>query len=53
MLKNNVLRKNSDFNAIYKKGRSVGDRYLVLFLRETDCLITEQAFWQARKSETV
>ena len=25
MLKNNVLRKNSDFNAIYKKGRSVGD----------------------------
>ena len=33
MLKNNVLRKNSDFSDIYKKGKSVGDKYVVLFYR--------------------
>ena len=33
MLKKNVLRKNSDFSGIYKKGKSIGDRYVVLFYR--------------------
>ena len=33
MLKNNVLSKNSDFSDIYKKGKSVGDKYVVLFYR--------------------
>ena len=31
MLRNNVLRKQADFDAVYKKGRSVGDRYVVVF----------------------
>ncbi|MDD2217235.1 MAG: ribonuclease P protein component [Eubacteriales bacterium] len=31
MLKENVLRKKSDFSTIYKKGKSVGERYVVLF----------------------
>ena len=31
MLKKNVLRKQEDFNRIYKKGKSVGDRYVVVF----------------------
>ena len=33
MLKKNVLRKNSEFSAVYNKGKSVGDRYVVLFYR--------------------
>lgn len=31
MLKKEVLRRKEDFNRIYKKGRSVGDRYVVIF----------------------
>ena len=34
MLKRNVLRKKSDFSAIYNKGKSIGDRYIVLFYRK-------------------
>ena len=34
MLKRNVLRKKSDFSAIYNKGKSIGDRYVVLFYQE-------------------
>lgn len=36
MLKKNVLRKKSDFSSIYKKGKSVGDRYVVLFYIKND-----------------
>lgn len=31
MLKNNVLRKDADFDNVYKKGKSVGDKYVVVF----------------------
>ena len=31
MLKNNVLRKEADFDNVYKRGRSVGDKYVVVF----------------------
>lgn len=31
MLKKEVLRRKEDFNRIYKKGKSVGDRYVVVF----------------------
>ncbi len=31
MLRNDVLRKQADFDAVYKKGRSVGDKYVVVF----------------------
>jgi ribonuclease P protein component len=31
MLRNNVLRNQADFDAVYKKGRSVGDKYVVVF----------------------
>ncbi len=31
MLRNDVLRKQADFDAVYKRGRSVGDKYVVLF----------------------
>ena len=31
MLKKEVLRKKEDFNRVYKKGKSVGDRFVVVF----------------------
>jgi ribonuclease P protein component len=31
MLRKDVLRRQDDFNRIYKKGRSVGERYVVIF----------------------
>ena len=31
MLKRDILRRKEDFDLIYKKGRSVGERYIVLF----------------------
>ena len=31
MLRENVLRRKEDFDRIYKKGKSVGDRYVVVF----------------------
>ena len=31
MLKENVLRRKEDFDRIYRKGKSVGDRYVVIF----------------------
>ena len=31
MLRKDVLRRKEDFNRVYKKGKSVGDRYVVVF----------------------
>ncbi len=31
MLKETVLRRKEDFDRIYKKGKSTGDRYVVIF----------------------
>lgn len=31
MLRQDVLRRKEDFDRIYKKGKSVGDRYVVVF----------------------
>ena len=31
MLRNDVLRNQADFDAVYNKGRSVGDKYVVVF----------------------
>ena len=31
MLRENVLRRKEDFDRIYRKGKSVGDRYVVVF----------------------
>ena len=34
MLRPDVLRRKEDFDRIYRKGRSVGDRYVVVFCLE-------------------
>ena len=49
MLKKNVLRKNSDFDSVYKKGRSVGDRYIVLFYRKNNLPYTRTGFLASKK----
>lgn len=49
MLKKNVLRKNKDFSAIYKKGKSVGDRYIVLFYRPNGLDYNRTGFLASKK----
>ena len=49
MLKKNVLRKNSDFSAIYKRGKSVGDRFVVLFYRQNGLPYNRTGFLASKK----
>ena len=49
MLKKEILRKKSDFDAIYRAGRSLPDRYVVLFLRKNDLPYSRTAFLASKK----
>ncbi|MEE0691597.1 MAG: ribonuclease P protein component [Lachnospiraceae bacterium] len=49
MLKKNVLRKKSDFTAIYNKGKSVGDKYIVLFYKKNNLPYNRKAFLASKK----
>ncbi|MBR0598423.1 ribonuclease P protein component [Sinanaerobacter chloroacetimidivorans] len=49
MLKPNVLRRKKDFSAIYNKGKSVGERYLVLFLKKNNLPYNRTAFLASKK----
>lgn len=49
MLKNEVLRKKDDFNAIYKAGKSVPDRYVVLFFRKNHLPYNRTSFLASKK----
>ncbi len=49
MLKKNVLRKKSDFSSIYNRGKSVGDRYIVVFFRKNRFLYNRTAFVASKK----
>lgn len=49
MLKKNVLRKKSDFSSIYNRGKSVGDRYIVVFLRKNRFPYNRTAFVASKK----
>ena len=49
MLKKDILRKKEDFDAIYKAGRSVPDRYIVLFYRKNDLSYNRTAFLASKK----
>lgn len=49
MLKKEVLRKKSDFSSIYKKGKSVGDRYVVVFCRKNNLPYNRIAFLASKK----
>jgi ribonuclease P protein component len=49
MLKPNVLRRKSDFSALYNKGKSVGDRYVVVFCRKNQLGFNRTAFLASKK----
>ena len=49
MLKKNVLRRKSDFSQIYKRGKSVGDRYVVLFYRKNHLSYNRLAYLASKK----
>lgn len=49
MLKKHVLRRKSDFTGIYNKGKSIGDRYVVLFFRKNHLTYNRMAFLASKK----
>lgn len=49
MLRNNVLRKEADFDNVYKRGRSVGDRYVVVFYIKNRRDINRTCFLASKK----
>lgn len=49
MLKPNVLRRKKDFSSIYNKGKSVGERYVVLFYRKNQLPYNRKAFLASKK----
>jgi ribonuclease P protein component len=49
MLKNNVLRKDADFDNVYKRGRSVGERYVVVFYIKNHSNINRTCFLASKK----
>jgi len=49
MLKKAVLRRKSDFSTIYDKGKSVGERYIVLFFKQNNLPYNRIAFLASKK----
>ena len=49
MLKKNVLRRKNDFTTIYNRGKSIGDRYVVLFYRKNNLPYNRMAFLASKK----
>ena len=49
MLKKNILRRKSDFSGIYKRGKSKGDQYVVLFYRKNGLSYSRTAFLASKK----
>ena len=49
MLKKNVLRKKSDFSSIYGRGKSVGDRFVVIFYRKNNLPYNRTGFLASKK----
>ena len=49
MLKKEVLRNRNDFKRIYQKGRSIGDRYVVLFFMKNGLDYNRTAFLASKK----
>jgi len=49
MVKSTVLRKKSDFSLIYNKGKSVGERYVVVFAKKNNLSQNRVAFLASKK----
>lgn len=49
MLKKDVLRRKDDFASIYKRGKSIGERYIVLFYKKNGLSYNRIAFLASKK----
>lgn len=49
MLKKEILRRKDDFSLIYKKGKSTGERYIVLFYKKNCLSYNRTAFLASKK----
>ena len=49
MLKKEILRKKEDFSAIYKRGKSVPDRYVVVFYKKNNLKYNRISFLASKK----
>lgn len=49
MLRNDVLRKQTDFDRLYKKGKSVGDKYVVVIYLRNGLDVTRTSFLASKK----
>lgn len=49
MLKKDILRRKDDFSSIYKKGKSTGERYIVLFYKKNGLSYNRMAFLASKK----
>ena len=47
------LKKNRDFQLVYREGTSYANRHLVMYVRKTGWAETGSAFRSAKKWETV
>jgi len=49
MLKKDILRRKDDFTSIYNRGKSVGERYTVLFYKKNGFSYNRTAFLASKK----
>ncbi len=49
MLDPKILRNNKDFSRLYKKGKSIGSKYVVLFYIKNDLPYMRRAFLASKK----
>ena len=49
MLKKDILRRKDDFTSLYRKGKSVGERYIVLFYKKNNLSYNRIAFLASKK----
>lgn len=49
MHKEEVLRGVKNFSAVYRRGRSVGDKYVVVFYRKNDLSYNRMGFLASKK----
>jgi ribonuclease P protein component len=49
MLKHDVIRSKNDFSLLYKKGKSIGSKYVVLFFRKNNLSYCRKAFVASKK----
>lgn len=49
MLKTDVLRKKEDFTKLYKKGKSVASKFVVLFYKKNEFSYNRKAFLASKK----